>query len=610
MIINYNYKEILHNIESNDETIRIAFFNNKAGFFIKPFFMESKYDGFFINENNFYKTLDSVRSNNKPTSITNFGYKIVVDGDLKENFLMPKNFNSLIYYVDKKTEIVLDFDMRKVFDFRNFGRYYFLSEESYNDRKIVVLKFEKRTNNLEDDSNEEKEYELFAVIISDGTYEFLNQWVKKEYEFDKLRNSNFERYVFRALKICGTKVVISFSTIKEKAIREANFLFNSFNDIESVEKKRFEKLVDSLELENIKNSYEKIVFINCVNSIFGLTRENSILAGFPWFFQNWTRDELISLKAHIILKNYDFVKKIIIKNLLLCNGSKIRISNENQKEIFEPVGILFLRLGEFLHIIKNNKNLINDKEFSIIKEKVRIIADDLIKSIDKKLFLVKNEAFETWMDSISREGFRIEIQALALRVFETSFEITHDKKYDLARKKLLRAVRKNLFKNSILIDGLFFKDNKILPDKTIRNNVFLAYYYYPKILSNKEWEVCFEKALKKLWNSWGGVSSVDKNSSLFSQKSTGENPLSYHNGDSWYFINNIAAMALYEVNPEKFNKKIKSIFEASINDNLSIGVLGSSSETSSSIKQENLGCFIQAWSNSTLLELLTKINSS
>ena len=608
MKIDYDYNGLSYSIESNDKNLRAALFNNKAGFFIKSFFNQSKYDGLFVNENNFYKILDSINSNNNPSRIMNFGYKIVVEGDFKENFLMPKNFNSLVYYTEKPTELLLDFDVRKCFDFRSFGRYYFFSEENYNDRKVLVLKFEKRTNSIEDPSHELKEYEFFIAIIGEFNYEFLNQWVEKKYEFDKLRNSDFIRYVFRALKLFGTKVVISCSTIKEKAIREANFLFSSFNDIEEVERKRFAKFLESLDFSFIKEDAQKIVFINCANSVFALTLQNSILAGFPWFFQNWTRDELISLKTYEILKNYELEKKILIKNLALCKGSKIRISNENQREIFEPVGILFLRLKEFLKQTKNKNGFFDSNKFSILKEKVKIVADDLIENIDKRFFLIANNAFETWMDSIGREGFRIEIQALALQVLETAFEISKEERYDKVRKKMLKSVRTNFLKDNTLLDGLILKNNKLCVDRTFRNNIFLVYYYYPKILSRTEWQECFEKALKKLFNPWGGISSIDKKSKFYIGESTGEKPLSYHNGDSWYFINNIAALALFETNPEKFSNYIKKILEASVKDNLSLGVIGSSSEISSSKQQENFGCFVQAWSNATLLELLYHLN--
>jgi len=608
MKIDYDYNGLLCSVESNDNSLRAALFNNKAGFFTKSFFNESKYDGLFVNENGFYKILDSLKSNNSPNRIINFGYKILVEGNFKENFLMPKNFNSLIYHTDKPTEFFLDFDVRKCFDFRNFGRHYSFSEEQYNDRRVLILKFEKRTNSIEDSTHEDKEYEFFIAIIGDINYEFLNQWVKKEYGFDKLRNSDFTRYVFRAFRMFGTKIVISCSMIKEKAVREANFLFSSFNDIEELERKRFSKFLESIDVNFIKDDMQKIVFINCANSIHALTIQNSIFAGFPWFFQNWSRDELISLKAYLILNNHDFAKRVLIKNLMLCNGCKIRISNENQKEIFEPTGILFLRLMELLQKTRNKSLVFSQKEIEILKEKIKIVTDDLISKIDKNFFLIENSAFETWMDTISREGFRIEIQALALQVLETALKVTNEKRYERVRKKLLKSVRKNFLKDKVLIDGLTIKNNKLIADKTLRNNIFLAYYYYPKILSNSEWEVCFQKALKKLFSSWGGISSIDKKSKFYVQKSTGESPLSYHNGDSWYFINNIAAISLSRVNHKKFNYYIIKLLNASMKDNLLLGVIGSSSEISSSIEQENLGCFIQAWSNATLLELIHHFN--
>lgn len=110
-----------------------------------------------------------------------------------------------------------------------------------------------------------------------------------------------------------------------------------------------------------------------------------------------------------------------------------------------------------------------------------------------------------------------------------------------------------------------------------------------------------------MWLNWGGLATIDKNHYLFQKKHTGANDLSYHRGDSWYWLNNLAAIVMYRVNKIKYRSKINKILEASVNDLLWMGAVGCSSEISSAEKQTSDGCLNQAWSNAMLIELLDEV---
>ena len=104
------------------------------------------------------------------------------------------------------------------------------------------------------------------------------------------------------------------------------------------------------------------------------------------------------------------------------------------------------------------------------------------------------------------------------------------------------------------------------------------------------------------------LSSIDKKDKLFKPEYTGHNNLSYHRGDSWYWINNLAAICMADLDRKKYHHFIDSIFHASQNEMLFSGCIGHSAELSSASKQKSEGCVAQAWSAATFVELAEKIN--
>jgi glycogen debranching enzyme len=138
----------------------------------------------------------------------------------------------------------------------------------------------------------------------------------------------------------------------------------------------------------------------------------------------------------------------------------------------------------------------------------------------------------------------------------------------------------------------------------IRPNVFIAYYVYSELLPAEQWEIIFDKALEGLWLDWGGLSSLDKRNSAFVNEHTGENNASYHRGDSWYYLNCMAATCLLKVNREKYLATADKIISACTEECLHNGVIGSLAEVSSAKELSGYGCFSQAWSLAMFIELI------
>ena len=101
---------------------------------------------------------------------------------------------------------------------------------------------------------------------------------------------------------------------------------------------------------------------------------------------------------------------------------------------------------------------------------------------------------------------------------------------------------------------------------------FLAYYFYPDLFLKSDWEIIFDNALMHLRTSWGGISSLSYKDVEFKENYTGENNLSYHRGDSWYWINNIAAIALQDLNNKKYRRDISKLMMTSTYDILKNGM--------------------------------------
>ncbi len=625
-----------------------------CSFFKNP---SSRYQGFFYFDQktrSMYRFIENIEipGNNKIDFIKNgFYFAERKKGDAIELFFMPKGFNSLIYELNSENEIELVLDCKNSYDNREFGRFYEISEEN----GFIIVKFTKKTDKREDKTDGNEEFVLYLAIKSDNNFfEKIDKWIERHYFEDENRNSvPFRRFVCNALRLKGTKFVFSISKSKKSAMKESEFVFGNLNNLKQKEKEHF---FNMLKNENIKKiiSNEKIskevrvAYVSTANSLSNLAVEeknySGIFAGLPWFFQLWARDSLISLKA-LSKINKNFAEKILLNYLeLITNDGRLPtlIGDHNSKslESADSIGWIFLRCNHLVDKINRDKETINSIKKSMywikqsklagtknIREYIKrcnsIISRkeneyykllyDIESSLEKSLngllkFHTKdsfelNEKLETWMDTEfggdDRKGARIELQALRLNMYKLGFDLTQNHKYKVLENTLRIKTKNKFWNGKILADGL--------NDFTIRPNIFIAAYDYPELLSNNEWEACFENALEKLWLDWGGLSTIDKNHHLFTDIDTGEDVKSYHRGNSWFWLNNLAAITLNRINSKKFQKNIQKIISASTEEILWKGCIGCHSEISHARELSSRGCFSQAWSNAMYMELIDEV---
>ncbi|MEK6808578.1 MAG: amylo-alpha-1,6-glucosidase, partial [Nanoarchaeota archaeon] len=398
------------------------------------------------------------------------------------------------------------------------------------------------------------------------------------------------------LRLFGRRFIFTIGNDLNTALKEANFVFYNRKKLKDTSGEKFN-------LPKINDTEIKMAYICSVDTLRSMyVNEKGLFAGLPWFFQFWSRDELISVKALMMIGMRKQAEDLLRK-YLYCLGVNHKIRNKSQApdlDSADAIGWLFKRLDDYFRIF--GKSSFSKEVGTLFLQKL-IIAVDEILIYNTESGLAKNNSKETWMDTSfegdDRSGFRIEIQALRLFIYRFMFNLTNESKYKSLELSLKRLVMKNFWNGKYLADGL--------NDWTIRPNTFIAYYLYPDLLDKSEWADCFKNSLKYLWLDYGGVASISKSHRLFTPSHTGEDTKSYHRGDSWFWINDLSAIAMYRVDKKKFERFIKRIITASKNEILYSGAIGRHAEVSSANELKSQGCLMQTWSSAMFIELVKEV---
>lgn len=587
----------MEKIEGNIFPKECIFLSSKrGGYFVLGSSTFSQYQGLFEflpREWELYKTIDEII----PVGLNGSSSIVMQDGfferhteHIMERFWFSEN--NLIYEVHGNTEIVLNLDFRRIHDYDDKGRIYSV----YREKDNLIIEYKKYSDNSLQNLVETK----FMVIKGVASFTPLNEWIKKEYEYDRSRGVKSDLYVYKALSFLpkDVRVVFGFGLTKKEALSNAsrNVKINISNLI-------LDRELAASALNNLVVTFE-----------YNKRKVRGIFAGYPWFYQFWGRDETIAVIGLIANKHYDYAKEILMRlvDSLDENGVLHNRWPESELRSADATGWLFKRLHQLLIDSEREKRFI--KLFS--RRELALIYDKLCRYTDysKSLMsedLIVNKPLETWMDTADREwkdvrsGARIEIQALHLALYAFGEDLTtilreENAEFTILKDKIRDKTRDIFLADGTLCDG--YENGNL--DRTIRPNVFLAYYVYPELFSKDEWRKIFDRTLEACWLEWGGLSTIDKNSYLFRSEHTGINNESYHRGDSWFFVNNIAALCMMHLDRKHYAEYIKKIRKASVTEMTYMGFLGQCAEVSSAKELCSRGCLAQAWSAGTLIEFL------
>jgi glycogen debranching enzyme len=570
--------------------------SKKGGYFVLGSSAFSQYQGLFHflpEEWELYKTVDNIYPagvSDSPSIVMRDGFFERHTEHIMERFwITGKN---LVYELHGATEVTLDLDFRRIHDYDDRGRIYSIYKEKDN----LIVEYKKYSDNDLKNLVETK----FLVINGVASFNPVNEWIKKNYDYDLSRGAKSELYIYKALSFIPTDVrtVFGFGSTKNEAINNASKKVNI----------NISSLMQDTELSAAALNNLLVEFEHQKKEVTG------IFAGYPWFYQFWGRDETIALIGLIANKHHDAAKKIIMRlvNNLDENGVLYNRWPKSDLKSADATCWLFKRIHQL--IIESDKENRFIKLFS--KKDLRLIYDKLCRYTDysKSLMrddLIINNNLETWMDTSDREGTdvragaRIEIQALHISLYAIGEDLTamlkeNNPEFTILKNKLKDKTREIFFSDGILCDG--YVDGYL--DKTLRPNVFLAYYVCPNLFSHEEWKIIFNRTISACFLEWGGFTTIDKNHYLFRNTYTGINNESYHRGDSWFFINNIAATCMLHLDKHYFHEYIKKIRRASVTEMMHMGFMGQCAELSSAKELCSRGCLAQAWSAGTLIELL------
>jgi len=522
------------------------FLSNNGNFLLLPINKKSRFFGWFVPYKNYYiKILDSLKnkklSNEKIEEIkllSNNCAKIVYDG-FYEKYILGKNY--IFYKTNKASWIELYFDIKHIYDTEEWNRIY---NVSLVDNKLKI--------------SYQKDDIFFEVFIESFTdIKILNEWIEVFYDYDKYRNSPpFNRWLFKPAELFANKLIIYFDKKPRK-----------------ITKKKIRSLYDLIKQRILDFSH------------------NWISAGFPWYYQEWTRDVLISLRGFYLIGEKKLVKRKLIEYTNYINScGKLYTTLQGVNGCSDGLGWYIKRFFDFI-------NLFNSEERKKILEIISNALDNYYECFfDEKKNVFFSNPNETWMDTLNRV-YPLEIQFLMLNAYKKIYEYTKKENYLEIFEKLSKGVR-NFVEEVSLIDDL--------NNRSIRPNIFLSYYIFPDYFKKEEWEKFFDYALFHLWLDWGGLSSISKYDKRFIEEHNGDNFFSdknksMHSGDSWYYINHIAALSMYKLNKEKYSNYIRKIISASLNTIKEIGTLP---ELSSAKERRSEGAISQLWSLCTLVELL------
>lgn len=571
--------------------------NRHGGFFLWSETITSKYQGLWTRVNGaMYKSIAYIRPGvDLPVRrVVNYLWGFATDrgSDFHELFYMDPHSDSFIYEMKNPLPFSLILDAKEQSDQDEWGRFYDVTEE---DGCLLVSYMKKNGDAVS--------YEFTLAIAGYAWYETKKEWMRNEYPWDVSRQDPpFERSVFNALSLTGKRIVFSVHAERGKALAKAQSVLVRAGLIrESLERETdvfAKKHGLAVHNQEVSAAYLAARFSAEGMAVFDHEgKPEGVYAGIPWFTQFWVRDFVLSArqiphkeKTALIMGFFDEMEKN--KAIHSCDQGKCATGADSE--------LLLFSLAADMH---KEKAFTKKQELTITGTMIRYLAEALPERM--RSGLVQNGPKETWMDTQyqdnGRAGFRIEIQALALKALHFAWQLTGDVAYRRREHDLAREVRLRFWDGDIIRDGA--------DDSTVRPNMFLAHHFYPDLFLKHEWEKAFVSALDVLWLSWGGLATLPKTHSLFyGRDRAGADPnQSYHHGDAWFFVNNIAALSLARVNRERFKPFIDKLLISSTQDILWHGIAGSHSEVSSADVYEPRGCLAQTWSAATYADIIEGI---
>ncbi|MDI6817266.1 MAG: amylo-alpha-1,6-glucosidase [Actinomycetota bacterium] len=525
---------------------------------------QTRYEGFFAaHGDTFIKTLSRIVKHGVADRLEFYHDENVAArryGAKTELYSVIPNEPVLVYEASGKDTLLVRLDMRDQFYIPQWGRNYDFSEHG----DAVIVRY----------SDDRVTEPVYLAVLHDGNFSPLGSWVPVEYGRDKERYSEpAVLYEYELGRFNAKRLVFAFGASEAQAVALAEH-YADHTRIGLLQQPRPKLKRAGVRVDSVQ---KHIAAQGAEDALDALFIDDRMLAGMPWFTKAWVRDELISLPALPKERARAVIAKYIHGD---WGGGRLPV-------IFGGRNCCSDGLGLLSWAVLFGRISLDDKDKQALAFKLMRAIDELEETENEYGFIPSHER-ESWMDSLARTGYPVETQALYSKVLHLGEFLTESDYYKKKRATLLKNIHTHYFIDGYLHDRLY--------DDTMRPNVFLAALFAPELLTKVEWESCFDKVLPALWLEWGGLASVDKRHESFCHISVGEHDTSYHNGDSWFFVNNIAALVLRNINADKYAKYIDAILDASTRETLWHNYAGRPGEISSARALESWGCGLQGFS--------------
>ncbi|HSI20987.1 MAG TPA: amylo-alpha-1,6-glucosidase [Verrucomicrobiae bacterium] len=541
---------------------------------------QSRYEGWFIEDSrtlphSFLKILERVsyvkgEEHNVPASPLG----VTVNGEhafweyadgARIGFYAPPDVPALRFQSARKSALSFTFDIRGIYQSPDVGRAYQVHQVHQVPGGIFIQYDDPLIGQT-----------VYVAMKTDGEFTLQGTWETVQYPWDKERNSSPTEKSVYTLGVCNANWTAFGAGTSAEAAQQACAM---------AAREPFPLV--GIGIAHASDTLTEEVHaarFSTAETLAILMHETGTYAGLPWFHQVWSRDELLAALGMPRTDQLACIKKYLKTSL---GGGELPTFVGSGTTCADGVGWLALLIREYgVSTLKPTEQ----------KRATRFFLEALA-GIRESHFspegLVTSGHNATWMDTIGRSGCRIEIQAMYGLALELLGDLTEDPTYNEQRKAWIKLVRSHFFKKGALWDGY--------DDATIRPNIFLAYLLQPDLLSGVEWERAFGKALAPLRTSWGGLASLDQNHPSFQAHSTGEDNKSYHQGDSWFFVNNLAGVALNRFGMKQFKPVVQEILRSSTEEILWKHTIGHSGEIASAADGASWGCGAQAFSAGTYL---------
>jgi glycogen debranching enzyme len=410
-------------------------------------------------------------------------------------------------------------------------------------------------------------------------------FVTKNFLIEDRVNSNEEKK-FSFLFACDKDEIFEL----EALLKNYDYLVGEKRNIykKLLEENNFVSSIDFL------NNLFRIAILNLKKSIVDFNNQKVFIAGYPWFTQVWGRDSLLSIALNpfdeeacrstlkLLAKHQSEEGKI--PNFILLDGS-VDYNSSDATPLF-PIALdsYLKRFGNVTLVLDLKDTLY--KIFEFYKKN---------KNEDGFVYSPKNS---TWMDSLEREGYCIEVQVFwqkALEILSDLFEILEDDKNAKEAGQLAKTLKTNILKK--FAKGKYFVD-RIGSDIETINPLFLLVFGLAErrdllnyIEENFETEV--------------GLSTINKNSAHYK-------PSSYHSGCTWsHLLALLSSVQFKKMRVDKALENLRKIYVKTQEHALNCIPEVWDSENGSLYVDKPVGreisSFIQTWSAAAVIRAIDEM---